>query len=231
MRGKPTLKITPFSKQHKEVAMAKDDLEYDNLEQSERARAWFERNGSAIVIGILSAVAIIWGYQGWQGGKKRELDRASVAFEAVNAAITEKNEAKISETSLAIRRDFPSTTFAAAASLAEARYWVDQNKLDQAMQALRSATSTGASEEVKAIANLRIAQLQLAKNELDAALKTLNQVKGFQAPVDELKGDILLAQGKRKEALAAYEAALTATDLASPGRSTLELKRDNLSGS
>ncbi|NJR44041.1 tetratricopeptide repeat protein [bacterium] len=80
---------------------------------------------------------------------------------------------------------------------------------------------------------MRLSRIYLAKGDADGALAILQKVPSdaYIAAVQELKGDIYTRQGKLKEALTAFDAALTATDLASPGRSTLQMKRDNLSGS
>jgi predicted negative regulator of RcsB-dependent stress response len=44
----------------------------------------------------------------------------------------------------------------------------------------------------------------------------------------EIRGDALLAQKKLKEAAAAYDESLTHFDAASPRRSVVEMKRDDI---
>ena len=212
--------------------MAQEDLEYDSHEQSERARAWFQRNSSSLIVGVLTAVSLIWGYQAWQGGKLREQERASLAYETLVTAIRDKDDANIGKLAAQLRNDFSKSTYAAVGSLAEAGYLLEQGKPEIALSALKFAESQGASVEVQNIASMRLARVLLSKGDATGALAAISKIpgEGFAAALQELKGDIYAQQGKREDAFKAYDAALTASDLAAPGRSTLQMKRDNLSG-
>jgi predicted negative regulator of RcsB-dependent stress response len=216
-----------------ENIMAREELEYDSHEQSERVRRWFERNGGSIVIGILTAVALIWGYQAWQGGKERQKQQASLAYDALATAIADKKDADVPKLAANLRNEFADSTYAALGSLAEAAYHLEQNKIDLAIEALKYAQSRGQSSDVQHVASMRLGRLLLAKGDFAGALAAVEKIPDatYVAALQELKGDIYQRQGKLKEAFKAYDAALTATDLASPGRSTLQMKRDNLSGS
>lgn len=209
--------------------MADEDI-YDSYEQSERARQWFQRNGGSLLIGVLGALAVIWGYNAWRGAKGAELERAAYAYSEVTTAIEAKNAESVSTAAGALRKSFDGTTYAALGSLAEASFLVSNNKLDAAEAALRYAAENGESLELKALASLRLARLLLAKDKPQDVLDMLAKqgANGFKANTDELRGDAYAQLGKINEARAAYAAALTATDLATPGRSTLQMKLDNL---
>ena len=62
----------------------------------------------------------------------------------------------------------------------------------------------------------------------DEALKLLESKHGdsFSGLYADVKGDVLLAQGKRPEARAAYQVALDKSDAASPLRQIIQLKLD-----
>ena len=209
--------------------MANEDV-YDSYEQSERARQWFQRNGGSLLIGVLGALAVIWGYNAWRGAKGAELERAAYAYSEVTTAIEAKNAENVTTAAGSLRKNFDGTTYAALGSLAEAGFLVSSNKLDAAEAALRYAAENGESTELKALASLRLARLLLAKDKPQDVLDMLGKLSadGFKANTEELRGDAYAQLGKSKEARAAYAAALTATDLATPGRSTLQMKLDNL---
>lgn len=156
--------------------MAQEDLEYDSHEQSERARAWFQRNSSSLIIGVLTAVSLIWGYQAWQGGKLREQERASLAYETLVTAIRDKDDANIGKLAAQLRNDFSESTYAAVGSLAEASYLLEQGKPEIALSALKFAESQGTSVEVQNIASMRLARVLLAKGDAAGALAALAKI-------------------------------------------------------
>jgi len=84
--------------------------------------------------------------------------------------------------------------------------------------------------ELKTIAQLRMAKLLINNNDFDGANKQLNSITiaSFQGAVEELRGDLFLAQQKPTEAAAAYDKALKDEALAQQHRQWLQLKRDNL---
>jgi predicted negative regulator of RcsB-dependent stress response len=74
---------------------------------------------------------------------------------------------------------------------------------------------------------LRLAAVLLDDKAFDEALKQLDaaHAAAFDARFLEMKGDVLVAQGKKPEARAAYKAAL---DKGGAGRELLRQKLDNL---
>ena len=77
------------------------------------------------------------------------------------------------------------------------------------------------------MASLRLAKIQYALGEADAALQSLQSIRneGYQAWALELTGDIYLAEGNTEQAYAAYTSALE--NLGGQTRPLLEIKRDN----
>ena len=72
----------------------------------------------------------------------------------------------------------------------------------------------GKNEDLVAVARLRLAGLLLDAKKYDEALKQVDAAipEEFKPLADDRRGDILAAQGKKAEALAAYKAAWKAMD-------------------
>jgi len=86
---------------------------------------------------------------------------------------------------------------------------------------------------VQAIARLRLANVLIDDQAYDEALKVLaaKPERSFEAPFEALRGDVLVAQGKRAEARAAYQAALAkARPDDAAARELLQLRLDALGG-
>ena len=132
--------------------MANDDEEFDSYEQSERARKWFQSNGGSLLIAVLAAMALIWGYKGFQSNKVRAAEQAGLNFQALAVAVESKNDAQISQLSTEIRKTYGATTYAALAGLTEAKYLTENGKAQAAESALRLAKETGTSPQIRLLA-------------------------------------------------------------------------------
>jgi len=87
-------------------------------------------------------------------------------------------------------------------------------------------------EELKEIARLRLAAVELDEKQYDEALKTLDAKTddAFAAIYADLKGDVLAAAGKVPDARTAYQVALSKLDPKSGYRTYVQAKLDALGG-
>lgn len=205
--------------------------EIDSLEQGERARKWMQQNGSAIIIGVLAAVAILMGYEAWKNRRVNHQGKAGETYVQLSAAVTEKRKEDVASLSNAVAADYTDTAYAALARLDQAHSAVTDSNLAQAIAAAQQAVDTARTDVLADTARLRLARLQLADAKPVLAQQTLDAIKssGFAAQVKELRGDALLKQGKSDDARKAYEDALAGLDAGSPLRNGLQMKIDDLS--
>lgn len=177
---------------------------YDQHEQSERVRSWLKDNATAIVGGIAIGLAAIFGYGQWQNHKVRQAHTAAELFERIR--VEDATSEAIAAAAKELRERFPGSGFAVLASLSEAAKQAEAGNLDGARENLSWAGKRTTEPALKALAGLRLAQLELAAGQADAALKTLDGTKidGYTAERAELRGDILAALGRRADARAAY---------------------------
>ncbi|WP_148180631.1 YfgM family protein, partial [Klebsiella pneumoniae] len=94
------------------------------------------------------------------------------------------------------------------ASLELAQQFVDKNDLQNAEKQLQQGLAAASDDNLKSVINMRLARVQLQLKQPDAALKTLDAVKGegWTAIVADLRGEILLSKGDKQGAKAAWEA-------------------------
>lgn len=187
--------------------MATYDLEQQ--EQLDQVKHFWKQYGNLItwvLILALGGYAAWTGYQYWQqkravaaAGLYEELDRAAQAGDVDKAA---KAFADIKE-------GYAGTTYAEQAALLAARVQAVAKKDEPARAALQWEIEHGKNKDLVAIARLRLAGLQMDAKLYDDALKTLADglPDGFVPLANDRRGDILMAQGKRDEAVKAYEAA------------------------
>lgn len=184
---------------------------YDNeqQEQLEQFKHFWKQYGNLItwvLVLVLGAYAAWTGYQYWQ---QKQGQAAAGLYEEMDRAVSEGNTAKAAQAFADLKKGYAGTTFATQAALLAAKVAGEQKKSDEAKAALQWAVDEGKNSDLVAIARLRLAGVQMDGEGYDDALKTLSASvpEEFKPLVDDRRGDILLAQGKKDEAAKAYRAA------------------------
>ncbi|STT10076.1 membrane protein [Klebsiella pneumoniae] len=91
-------------------------------------------------------------------------------------------------------------TYGAFASLELAQHFVEQNDLPNAEKQLQQGLAAASDDNLKSVISMRLARVQLQMKQADAALKTLDSIKGegWTAIVADLRGEILLSKGDKQ---------------------------------
>lgn len=197
--------------------MAIDDL-LDEHEQSERVRTWLRKNGAGLIGGIALGIGAIIGWQWWTKQHSDNLAQANSHYDAVLKSIQAKQLDKASKDMAALQQG-PANIYAELAALRLAKAQADDGKYDQALATLRGLKAEG---ELKLLIDQRVARLLIQTGKSDEALKLLASADDSQSL--EIRGDALIAQGKRDAARDAYAKSLTTLDVAAPQRRLLETK-------
>jgi predicted negative regulator of RcsB-dependent stress response len=185
-------------------------------EQIEAFKTWWKKNGTSLVLAVSVGVAGYFGFQAWQQNQENHLAEASSLFESMSQAATdlseEKNLKTVSFIADQLVNDFDDTGYATFAHLFQAKVDVVAEDYDAAIDTLNEAKASTDDVTLKAISDLRISKVLVHQGELDKALTQLAMINltEFDSLKLELKGDVLLAQGKTEEARASYQAALSA---------------------
>lgn len=188
------------------------DLE--EQEQLDAFKSWWKSNGK-FVLGIAAlAVVGFGGYEGWKYYQYQQSAQASQQFQLM-AATDIKDSKKIRAISAEIMDKYPSTAYAGRAAVAVAKLNYQEQDVASAKAQLEWAGKHAKEDAVKAVALLQLASIQFEEKAFDAALKTLGTQPdaAYAGLYADLKGDILVAQGKADDAKAAYKEALSKLDL------------------
>lgn len=208
--------------------MAFDQL--DEHEQSELVRKWMRDNVASIFVGIGLGLLVIFGYFQWQTHRARQNAQAASEFQSFGAAVGAKNDDAAKTALDRIQKEHADSTYAVIAAIRWSEGAIARKDMAAAEQSLQWAYDHARNDAVKGVAGLNLARVKFGADKTDDALKLLDSmpVGGYAAAIAELRGDILLAQGKRDEARTAYQASIDALDASAPNRQSIEMKRDDL---
>ena len=208
--------------------MAVYDLE--EQEQLDALKAWWNQYGRLVIVAVCAFLITIVLFLGWRSYRQQQSAGAAQLYTTLKTAVEEKDAKKIRDAGGAIVEKFPSTGYAALAALALAKANFESGDKAGAKVQLQWVIEHAREEEMRDVARLRLAAVLLDEKDHAQALKLAEtkHAEAFDALYADLKGDILVAQGNRAEARAAYQAALDKSDARSAFRNLVQLKLDAL---
>lgn len=200
-------------------------------EQIESIKQWWKANGKSIIVGVVLGVALVVGGKWWLSHQNKQAEIASDQYEMVLQEIKKGDNDAALKRGGRLMEAFAKSNYAALSALELAKLKVDKSDLEGARYYLQWVVDHASVAPLKDVARLRLARVLLAKGDKAGALKMVDAVDAntFVQPAQELKGDILLAQGERDQARAAYSAAADAVPKGSD-RSRLEMKLAEVGG-
>ena len=205
-------------------------LDLEEQEQLAELKHFWKRYGNIIswvLIAVFGAVAAWNGYQYWQRSQSAQ---AAVMYDEVERAAVAGDVAKLERALGDMKERFGRTAYAEQAALLAARIYHDKGNLDAAKGALAWVAGKASDDGYQAVARLRLSGMLFEAKAYDEALQQLAapMPSDFNALAADRRGDILLAQGKKAEAKAQYEAAYKGLDERSDYRRIIEVKLNAL---
>ncbi len=204
---------------------------YDTHEQGERVKSWLRENGSAIVMGLVLAFGLMFGFKQWQAWETSKRQQASAEYQVMASLIKDDSmDAAVSNYEV-LKTEYPKSAYTSMAALMMAKSRLIAGQLDLAAKDLEYAMEHAQPEPVQVIARERLARLRLSQGDTDAALKLLDESPstiGFEAQFAEIRGDIYLANGESEMAIASYQAALDELEEGIGNRELLKIKLEAL---
>jgi predicted negative regulator of RcsB-dependent stress response len=206
---------------------------YDFEEQERLAelKAWWEDNRAYVFAAIAAAAIGFGGWKGWQFWQLRQDEEAALLFLPVEEAQRTADPKKIATAAEKVIASQPGSFHASQAALIAAKAAFDAGNLDEARKHLEWVMNKGVDVH-RGVARVRLAAVQLEQKKYDEALATLdgNKVPGFEALVADMRGDVMLAQGRLDEARAAYRLAIEKSDARNPVKGIAQTKLNALGG-
>jgi predicted negative regulator of RcsB-dependent stress response len=198
-------------------------------EQVERIKKWWSDNGSSVIAGLIIGVGGLAGWRFWNEYRTNQAAEASAHFTNITTALQGNQNDKVIEQANIILDDYSSTAYADLARLSLAKAYVEEKEYAKAEQQLSFVVDGSKERSLVMVARKRLAEVLYQQQKYDEAFKVLNidYPSQFAAGFEEMKGDILAAQGKTQDARDAYQKARLAQPAAA-NPEFLQQKLDDL---
>lgn len=204
------------------------DLE--EQEQLETIKAWWNDYGNLVILTVIACVLTIAAFQGWRYYRYQQALAAVTLYEQLTQAERANDAKKVRDIAAQITGKYAATPYAAMSALAAGRASFDTGDLAAAKAQLQWVTDNAREDEVRDMARLRLAGVLLDEKKYAEALVLVQNkhLEAFSGIYADLKGDILVAQGKPAEARSAYQLAFDKSDAQSAYRTMIQAKLDAL---
>jgi predicted negative regulator of RcsB-dependent stress response len=209
-------------------------MAYDLEEQDQidALKAFWNKYGNFLLTVVTIVLLAVAGWRGWNWYEQRQAVEASVVYEQLRDAVEKRDVARVREVSGTLFADYSRTTYGQMGALMAARAYVEAGELKAARAPLQWAIDRAPDPEYRHLARIRLAGILLDEKALDEGLKlvAVENAGAFAGRYADIRGDLLLAQGRRDDARAAYRLALDRLEPGSPLRPLVQLKLDALGG-
>ena len=205
--------------------------DFEEQERIAELKAWWEDNRWFVLGTVLAAFVALAGYRGWVYWNARQAEDAAAMYRPVAEATKAKDAQKIPVAAQAVIDKHPGSYYASEAALVMAKNAFEVGNLAEAGKRLEWVMANGV-EEHRGIARMRLAAILMEQKKYDEALKVLDGGKdeAFVPLAADLRGDIMLAQGRLDEARAAYKLAIDKASPRNPVKNIAETKLNALGG-
>lgn len=207
-------------------------LDLQEQEQVEAIKAWWKENGGWLTLAVIVALAAFVGMRGWHAWQAKKAQQAAMLYASVIQQMGSNDINRIGDAAQAVVDKYGSTAYAPRAQLLAAQASIRAGDDATAQSRLQWVIDHTSVDGLQNVARLKLASLLLDEKKYAGALQQLDakHPQSFEALYDDLKGDVLLAQGKRDEARTAYQQAYDKTDDKNGYRNLIRMKLDAVGG-
>lgn len=208
----------------------------DDDEQLQALKAWWQKNGTWLLSGVL-VVVIAWsGWTYWQNHQLSKAMQGSAMFEMVQAQAQQNQVGEVLREAKSFVAEQPQSPYSTGIALILAKYHFDQQAYDQALAQYDWIQTHSEDTSLKLVAALRSAKVALQQGRLSEAQDFLAAI-----PVDELApleqanyhfvaGDVAMQHEAHEEAKTHYQKVLSVSGLTDGLENLTRLKLSDLAG-
>jgi len=187
-------------------------LDLQEQEQLDQLKAFWNRWGNLLTWVVTLVLLAFAGYNGWNWWQRDQGQKASALHAELERAAQEGETDRVKVAWADLKARYARTAYAGQGALVAAKALIDKGLMSDAIEPLQWVAESATDEGLKAVARLRWSGVLLDQSKAQEALTVLDKARGlgFDALVDDRRGDALVALGQQDQAREAYKAAYKA---------------------
>ncbi len=181
-------------------------------ESKEMLSEWWHDNGKYFIAGAVLGIMAIVGWKGWDYYTETRETEAATHYEEMLDYIALEDAQDATQILSTLRDEYAKTAYTVFASLAMAKFKVEQGQLEEAATDLRWVAENAPYEELRSLAWVRLARVLMELEQIDEAREiVVNYIfpRGIEELASEVHGDYLARQGNYEQAQDAYQRAVS----------------------
>lgn len=205
-------------------------LDLQEQEQLDTLKAWWKDNGNRVLGIVVVALVAVLGWRGWVTYQGNQAGQAATLYQQFVNQLNSNDIKRVNDAAAAVMDKYAGSAYAPRAALIAAQLNEADKDVAKAKTQLQWVIDHAKEEGLKSVAELRLASLLLDAKDNENAMKVLEDKHpaSFDALFSDMKGDVLVAQGKPALARAAYQQAYDKLDSKNNYRNLVQMKMDAL---
>jgi predicted negative regulator of RcsB-dependent stress response len=185
-----------------------DDIKTEE-EQIAAIKNWWKENGNSLLMAVVAAIAIIFGWKAWQNNVEQTKAEASALYQQLMQGAARESKASNTEYLAGeLKKNYGDSEYALFAALFLAKEAVGNSDYPKALEELDFVLENTEDTRTTHIVLGRKARILSQTGDNEDALNLLaNPAPEFEAAFLEITGDIKLRQGDKDAARSVYEKA------------------------
>ncbi|KUJ71440.1 tetratricopeptide repeat protein [Thiomicrospira sp. WB1] len=208
----------------------------DDDEQLQALKAWWQKNGTWLLSGVLVVVVAWSGWTYWQNHQLSKAMQGSAMFELVQAQAQQDQIGEILRDAKQFLAEQPESPYATGIALILGKHYFDQAAYDDALAQYDWVIRHSPDASLSLVASLRSAKVALQQGNPASAQAYLDAVSlKALAPEEKanyhfMAGEVAMAQQAPDQARTHYESVLSVTGLPDGLKNLTRLKLSDLAG-
>lgn len=205
-------------------------LDLEEQEQLDQLKHFWKQYGNAITWVLITVLALFASWNFYNYWQRSQAIEAAALYDELERVSNSPDPTQLDRVYLDIKDRYPSSVYAQQAGLLVAKEHYESGNIEGSKSALAWVAEKSSDKGFQSIAKLRLAAVLSESKDYAGALKLLEESfpPAFEALAADRRGDLLLLQDKKAEAIVAFNKAFNLFEERTDYRRLVEVKLNAL---